>query len=46
MHVTHQEGGHAVKPKGVHAELKLASRDPERSLGLVLLPDPELMVPR
>jgi hypothetical protein len=44
MHVTHQEGGHAVKPKRANAELILAARDPEGSLELVLFSDPELMV--
>ncbi len=44
MHVTYQEGGHAVKPKSTNAELILAVRDPEGSLESVLLSDPELMV--
>jgi hypothetical protein len=44
MHGTHQEGGHAVKPKCANAELILAARDPEGSLELVLFSDPELMV--
>ncbi len=44
MHVTHQEGGHDTKTLSAHAEHMLASRDPERNLELVLLPDPELMV--
>ncbi len=44
MHVTHQDGEHAMKLESSNAELIFASRDPERTLELVLLSNSELMV--